>query len=56
MNINLPANATPPTVSPFDPNDPLSYNHSTSTVLFDSLGVSHTATYFFTKTAAAAGT
>jgi len=51
MNINLPANATPPTVSPFDPNDPLSYNHSTSTVLFDSLGVSHTATYFFTKTA-----
>jgi flagellar hook protein FlgE len=51
MNINLPANATPPTVSPFDPNDALSYNHSTSTVLFDSLGVSHTATYFFTKTA-----
>ncbi|MDH5255601.1 MAG: flagellar hook-basal body complex protein, partial [Gammaproteobacteria bacterium] len=52
MNINLPANATPPTVAPFDPDDPLSYNRSTSTVLFDSLGVSHTATYFFTKTAA----
>jgi flagellar hook protein FlgE len=51
MNINLPADATPPTVAPFDPNDPLSYNHSTSTVLFDSLGVSHTATYFFTRTA-----
>jgi len=51
MNINLPANATPPTVSPFDANDPLSYNHSTSTVLFDSLGVSHTATYYFTRTA-----
>jgi flagellar hook protein FlgE len=54
MNINLPANATPPTVVPFDPNDALSYNHSTSTVLFDSLGVSHTATYFFTNTAGGA--
>ena len=51
MNINLPADATIPTVLPFDPTDPLSYNHSTSTVLFDSLGVSHTATYFFSKTA-----
>ena len=51
MNINLPASATIPTVTPFDPNDPLSYNHSTSTVLFDSLGVSHTATYFFSRTA-----
>lgn len=51
MNINLPANATPPTVSPFNANDPLSYNHSTSTVLYDSLGVSHTATYFFSRTA-----
>ncbi|MBN8280752.1 MAG: flagellar hook protein FlgE [Gammaproteobacteria bacterium] len=51
MNINLPANATVPTVTPFDANDPNSYNHSTSTVLYDSLGVAHTATYFFSKTA-----
>lgn len=51
MSINLPANATLPAVAPFDANDPLSYNHSTSTILFDSLGVSHTATYFFSKTA-----
>ncbi len=51
MSINLPANATVPAVTPFDPNDPLSYNHSTSTILFDSLGVSHTASYFFSKTA-----
>lgn len=50
MNINLPANATPPAVA-FNPNDPLSYNHSTSTVLFDSLGVSHTSTYYFSRTA-----
>jgi len=52
MNINLPADATVPTVPLFDPNDALSYNHSTSTVLFDSLGVSHTSTYFFSKSAA----
>jgi flagellar hook protein FlgE len=51
MSINLPANATAPVVAPFDASDPLSYNHSTSTILFDSLGVSHTASYFFTKTA-----
>ncbi|MCL4790923.1 MAG: flagellar hook protein FlgE [Gammaproteobacteria bacterium] len=51
MGINLPANATVPVVSPFDPDDPLTYNHSTSTILFDSLGVSHTASYFFSKTA-----
>jgi len=51
MNINLPANATIPVVSPFDPNDPLSYNHSTSTILYDSLGVSHTQTYYFSKSA-----
>ena len=51
MNVNLPANATAPLVSPFDPNDPLTYNHGTSTILYDSLGVSHTASYFFSKTA-----
>jgi flagellar hook protein FlgE len=49
MNINLPANATVP-VTAFSPGDPTSYNHSTSTILFDSLGVSHTATYFFGRT------
>lgn len=51
MNINLPANATAPTVSPFNAGDPLTYNHSTSTILYDSLGVAHTATYYFSKTA-----
>ncbi|MBM4220448.1 MAG: flagellar hook protein FlgE [Gammaproteobacteria bacterium] len=55
MGINLPANATVPVVAPFDANDPLTYNHSTSTILFDSLGVSHTASYFFSKTAASGG-
>jgi flagellar hook protein FlgE len=51
MNINLPANATTLGVA-FDPNNPLTYNHSTSTILFDSLGDSHTATYYFSKAGA----
>jgi flagellar hook protein FlgE len=51
MNINLPADAVVPAVAPFDPADPQTYNHSTSTVVFDSLGVAHTATYFFGRTA-----
>ncbi len=51
MNINLPADASAPVVPVFDPNDPQSYNHSTSTVLFDSLGVAHTGTYYFARTA-----
>ena len=52
MNINLPADAADPVVTPFDPSDPQSYNHSTSTVVYDSLGVAHTATYFFARNGA----
>jgi flagellar hook protein FlgE len=52
MNVNLPAGAQPPGVQPFSATDPESYNHSTSTVVFDTLGVAHTATYFFIKTPA----
>jgi flagellar hook protein FlgE len=52
MNVNLPAGAQPPAVAPFSPADPESYNHSTSTVVFDTLGVAHTATYFFIRTPA----
>jgi flagellar hook protein FlgE len=33
----------------FDVNDPSSYNHSTSTTVYDSLGVSHSATMYFRK-------
>jgi flagellar hook protein FlgE len=51
MVVNLPATAVPPAAAPFDPTDPDTYNHSTSTVVFDSLGVAHTATYFFARTA-----
>ncbi len=34
----------------FDPADPSSYNHSTSTTIFDSLGTSHQLTVYFKKT------
>lgn len=36
----------------FDPNDPATFNDSTSLSVFDSLGIAHTATFFFVKTAA----
>jgi flagellar hook protein FlgE len=52
LNINLPAGASPPPVAPFDPAEPRSYNHSTSTIAYDSLGVAHNTTFYLTKTVA----
>jgi flagellar hook protein FlgE len=49
--LNLPANATPPTVAVFDPANVNSYNSATSLTTYDSLGAAHTATLYFTKTA-----
>ena len=49
--LNLPADAQPPAVTPVDPADPDSFNHSTSLTVFDSLGAEHQATYYFAKTA-----
>jgi len=51
MAVNLPANATPPAGTPFDPADSDTFNHSTSTLVYDSLGVAHTATYYFVNSA-----
>ena len=51
MSINLPAGAAAPAVSPFDPNDTQTYNQSTSTITFDSLGVAHNTSYYFIATA-----
>src|SRR5699024_6283567 len=50
LGLNLPADATQPTVTPFAPDDPDSYNHSRSLTVYDSLGTSHTANYYFSKT------
>ncbi len=57
-SLNLSAAESPPTVL-LDPTvpgftfppDPLSYNHSTATTIYDSLGTSHTATMFYRKDA-----
>ncbi len=50
VNLNLPANATAPVNTPFLPTDPASYNNTTSTAVYDSLGNQHTATFFFIAT------
>ncbi|HSG62877.1 MAG TPA: flagellar hook-basal body complex protein, partial [Pseudomonadales bacterium] len=42
-------NAEPFTINAFDPNDPATYNHSTSLSIFDSLGESHVMTQYFVK-------
>jgi flagellar hook protein FlgE len=49
--LNLPANASQPTTTPFDPADMNSYNRATSLTTYDSLGAAHTATMYFVKTA-----
>jgi flagellar hook protein FlgE len=52
FGINLPANASPPPVAVFDPNNASTYNHSTAISIFDSLGASHDVTAYFVKGAA----
>jgi flagellar hook protein FlgE len=51
VETNLPAAASVPTVSPFNPNDPATYNHTTSLTIYDSLGASHTQSVYYVKTA-----
>ena len=50
-DINLPASATAPSVTPFDRGNPSSYNHTTSLVSYDSLGNARTTSLYFVKTA-----
>lgn len=50
--LNLPANTTPPAVAPFNSANSLTYNQSTSTTVYDSLGNSYPATMFFSQQAA----
>ena len=51
--LNLNASDPLPTITPFDPSVPASYNSSTSLIVYDSLGAQHTASTFFEKTAVA---
>src|SRR5690606_8520652 len=52
LAINLPASADAPASPVFDTDDPLSFNHTTSMTVYDSLGASQTATVYFAKGAA----
>ena len=45
--LNLNANATAPATAVFNPLAPTSYNNSTSTTIYDSLGNSHVSTMYF---------
>ncbi len=47
--VNLDSTQAVPTTA-FNPADPASYNNSTSTTVYDSLGNAHTATMYFAKT------
>ena len=51
IRMNLPAGDAYITSAPgnFDQTDPLTFNHSTSVTIFDSLGDSHIMTYYFVK-------
>lgn len=51
VGSNLPANAAVPTITPFDPTDPSTYNQTTSLTVYDSLGAAHTQSLHFVKTA-----
>jgi len=51
VGTNLPADASVPTVAPFDAADPSSYNYTTSLTVYDSLGAAHTQSLHFVKTA-----
>lgn len=53
VDLNLDAAQGVPPVGVFDATNPNSFNHSTSTTIFDSLGNSHLASMYYVKTAAA---
>jgi flagellar hook protein FlgE len=49
--FNLPANASAPVTTPFDPADPTSFNQATPFTVYDSQGGTHNATAYYIKTA-----
>jgi flagellar hook protein FlgE len=49
--FNLDANQVPPALGPFDATDQNTFNHATSTSVFDSLGIPHVMSQYFVKTA-----
>lgn len=55
-SLNLPADGTAVDPANFDPTDSDTYTKSTSVVIYDSLGKSHTVTQYFMKDSTAAAT
>lgn len=53
INIHLDSNAIAPTAA-FDPNDNTTYNYSTPSTVYDSLGNAHKVDMYYRKTAAGA--
>src|SRR5690606_17350092 len=51
FGINLPANANPPPIAVFDPNNAATFNHSSSITIYYSLGASTSARSSFVKSA-----
>lgn len=47
--LNLSSAEVAPPTTTFDPADPTSFNNSTSTVIYDSLGTAHAATLYYVK-------
>lgn len=52
QTFNLNSTNAPPTVTPFNPADPTTYNSSTSTNIYDTQGNAHVMTQYFVKTGA----
>ena len=50
QGFNLNSTNAQPANTPFDPSDPLSYNSSTSTNIYDEQGNAHVMTQYFVKT------
>lgn len=49
--FNLPADATAPVTSPFNPGDPTTFNQATPFTVYDSQGGTHNATAYYIKSA-----
>lgn len=50
--LNLSSSDAIPSVTPFDPTNTSSYNYTTTTQIFDSLGTSHSLSLYYVKNAA----
>lgn len=55
MGVNLDARLTTPTVTPLNPSNPLTFNWSNSSTVYDSLGSPHTLTLYYNKGTPTAG-